>query len=155
MLSLLTKTFIPLVKMAVSYDRFMVRPALPVYTLYQLSELSHPLTPEGKKVIESQIDRIALKDLITIIYTSGTRACPQANMLFDAWYGVKKLGGMAMPEVFLSFLPLSHALERTAGYHAALMQATAQAFLDGWLSTGDIARMDEEGFGAVNARLPS
>jgi long-subunit acyl-CoA synthetase (AMP-forming) len=35
------------------------------------------------------------------------------------------------------------------------MQATAQAFLDGWLSTGDIARIDEEGFGAVNARLPS
>jgi long-chain acyl-CoA synthetase len=127
---------IPLVKMAVSYDRFMGRPALPVYTLYQLSEVSHPLTPEEKRVIESQIDRIAPEDLITIIYTSGTTGVPkgvmltQANMLFDAWYGVKKLGGMAKPEVFLSFLPLSHVLERTAGYHAALMHGCHVAFAE-------------------------
>ncbi|WP_027714864.1 long-chain fatty acid--CoA ligase [Desulfuromonas sp. TF] len=127
---------IPLVEMAISYDRFMGSPALPVYTLYQLSEVSHPLTSEERRLVEAEIDRITPEDLITIIYTSGTTGVPkgvmltQANMLFDAFYGVKKLGGMAKPEVFLSFLPLSHVLERTAGYHAALMHGCHVAFAE-------------------------
>lgn len=127
---------IPGVELIVSYERFMGEKALPVYTLYQLSEISHPLSEDEREAIETVIDGIGYDDLITVIYTSGTTGVPkgvmltQSNMLFDAHSGVNKLGGMNPGEVFLSFLPLSHVLERTAGYHAALMHGCHVAFAE-------------------------
>lgn len=127
---------IPGVEQIFSFERFMGERDMPVYTLYQLSEVSHPLTAEEKVEIEAGMDRVGPEDLITIIYTSGTTGVPkgvmltQYNMLFDAWYGLEKLGGLKPQEVFLSFLPLSHVLERTAGYHAPLMSGCHIAFAE-------------------------
>jgi len=64
--------------------------------------------------------------LASIIYTSGTTGRPKgvmlthANMLWNAYYATQcaDFGGHA---VFLSFLPLSHTLERTAGYYLAML----------------------------------
>jgi long-chain acyl-CoA synthetase len=118
---------IPGVRHVFSFERFLGEREFPVYTLYQLSEISHPLTDEEQREIETEIELVGRDDLITIIYTSGTTGVPkgvmltQYNILFDAYYGVDKLGGMSKRETFLSFLPLSHVLERTAGYYAALM----------------------------------
>ncbi len=119
-----------------SFERFLGSREFPVNTLYQLSEISHPLTEEEQGKIETGIELIGKNDLMTIIYTSGTTGTPKgvmlthANMLFDAHYGVEKLGGMTSPETFLSFLPLCHVLERTAGYHAALMYGCHIAFAE-------------------------
>lgn len=127
---------IPNVELVVSYVPFLGDPSLPVYTQYQLSELSHPLTDEEKEQIESQIDSISPKDLITIIYTSGTTGVPkgvmltQENILYDTEYGVKKMGGLKQDNTFLSFLPLSHVLERTAGYYAAFVYGNHIAFAE-------------------------
>ncbi len=127
---------IPDVVQIVSYDRFLGKPELPVYSLYQLSEVSYPLTTEEQQEIEGWIDQITPEDLITIIYTSGTTGNPkgvmlsQQNMIFDAVVGLRKLEGLDPAEVFLSFLPLSHVLERTAGYHAALMSGCHIAFAE-------------------------
>lgn len=127
---------IPGVRHVFSFERFLGKPELPVYTLYQLSEISHVLTAEEQQEIETDIEQLGHDDLITIIYTSGTTGVPkgvmltQANMLFDAHYGVTKLGGMQRRETLLSFLPLSHVLERTAGYHAALMNGCHIAFAE-------------------------
>lgn len=124
------------VELAVSYEQFLGERELPVYTLQQLSEISHPLTAEEKQGLEAEIERITPDTLITIIYTSGTTGVPkgvmltQFNMLFDACAGLSKLGGMQPGEVFLSFLPLSHVLERTAGYHAALLSGAHVAFAE-------------------------
>ncbi len=134
---LAVKDQIPDVELIISYERFLGDRAFPVYTQYQLSEVSHPLSEDEKAAIELQIDTITAKDLITIIYTSGTTGVPkgvmltQKNVLFDAVYGLKQLGGMAQQQdTFLSFLPLSHVLERTGGYYAAIYGGNHIAFAE-------------------------
>ncbi|MBM9603503.1 AMP-dependent synthetase/ligase [Desulfopila inferna] len=128
---------IPDVDLIISYERFLGDRSFPVFTQYQLSEVSHPLSEEEKEVIEAQIDAISLKDLITIIYTSGTTGVPkgvmlsQENILFDTIYGLKQLGHpLDRQETFLSFLPLSHVLERTGGYYAAIYSGSHIAFAE-------------------------
>jgi len=127
---------IPGVELIISYERFLGDRTFPVFTQYQLSEVSHPLSEEEKQVIEAQIDALTRKDLITIIYTSGTTGVPkgvmltQENVLFDTIYGLKQLGPMAKRETFLSFLPLSHVLERTGGYYAAIYSGSHIAFAE-------------------------
>ncbi len=125
---------LPNLKQVISFERFLGSPDLPVYTLYQLSEISYPITDEERAKIEAWIAEVKSTDLITIIYTSGTTGVPkgvmltQANVLYDAFYGLEKLEALSMDETFLSFLPLSHILERTAGYYAPLMTGCHVAF---------------------------
>ncbi len=127
---------IPGVEMVVSYERFLGDRSFPVYTQHQLSEISYPLKEEEQKEIEALIDAIQPDDLITIIYTSGTTGVPkgvmltQENMIFDAEAGTKKMEPTDRIETFLSFLPLSHVLERTGGYYAALMNGYHIAFAE-------------------------
>jgi len=80
----------------------------------------------GKKSKGEVSVEIAPDDVASIVYTSGTTAAPKGvmlthyNFLFDAEAAVT-----AVPvdehDVLLSFLPLSHVLERTAGYYAPLV----------------------------------
>ena len=128
---------IPRVEMVIGYERFLGERDLPVHTLYQLSEISHPVTDEERREIEAEMDSVGPDDLVTIIYTSGTTGTPkgvmlcQSNILFDAFYGNRKLHQIVPgKEVFLSFLPLSHVLERTVGYHVALMTGSHIAFAE-------------------------
>ncbi len=127
---------IPGVEMVVSYERFLGDRTFPVYTQHQLSEVSYPLQEEEQKKIEALIDAVTPDDLITIIYTSGTTGMPkgvmltQENVIFDAVTGMKKLGPTDRIETFLSFLPLSHVLERTGGYYAALISGYHIAFAE-------------------------
>ena len=128
---------IPRVEMVIGYERFLGERDLPVHTLYQLSEISHPVTDEERREIEAEMDSVGPDNLVTIIYTSGTTGTPkgvmlcQSNILFDAFYGNRKLHQIVPgKEVFLSFLPLSHVLERTVGYHVALMTGSHIAFAE-------------------------
>ncbi len=127
---------IPGLEQVISFERFLGSPDLPVYTLYQLSEISYPVSARERSEIESCIDAVLSTDLITIIYTSGTTGIPKGvmltheNVIFDAYYGLQKLEALSMNETFLSFLPLSHILERTAGYYAPLMTGCHVAFCE-------------------------
>ncbi len=127
---------IPQVELVVSFERFLGQRELPVNTLYQLSEISYPIDAADRQQIEEQIASISPDDLITIIYTSGTTGRPKGvmlthyNMLIDAWLGLRRAGEKDMDGTFLSFLPLSHVLERTAGYHAVLMSGGHIAFAE-------------------------
>ncbi|MDX9893742.1 MAG: long-chain fatty acid--CoA ligase [Patescibacteria group bacterium] len=65
-------------------------------------------------------------DVASIIYTSGTTAIPKGVMLTHQNFLVDaKASLLAAPadqhDTLLSFLPLSHVLERTAGYYAPLV----------------------------------
>lgn len=69
----------------------------------------------------------------TIVYTSGTTGPPKGvmlshmNILDNCYFGLQRMA--VYPEDrFLSFLPLSHMLERTAGYYLPMMAGSTVAF---------------------------
>jgi len=71
--------------------------------------------------------------LATIVYTSGTTGRPKGvmlshyNILWNAWAGLQHL--MVYPsDLALSFLPLSHTLERTIGFILPMMAGASVAF---------------------------
>jgi len=74
-------------------------------------------------------------DLATLIYTSGTTGHPKGvmlthgNILSDVWAG---LGGVPIfdDDLFLSFLPVSHAFERTIGQFLPLACGSEIAYAE-------------------------
>ncbi len=86
-------------------------------------ETSEPLVTQ-----ESNPDELA-----TIVYTSGTSGRPKGvmlshrNILADARAGLQAIT-IYRDDLFLSFLPLSHMLERTVGYYLPVMAGSTVAF---------------------------
>ncbi|MGO8755340.1 MAG: AMP-dependent synthetase/ligase [Gallionellaceae bacterium] len=71
--------------------------------------------------------------LATIMYTSGTSGKPKGVMLsHDNIVSNAYAGLMTFPigeqDILLSFLPLSHAFERTAGYYMSMMSGATVAY---------------------------
>lgn len=71
--------------------------------------------------------------LASIVYTSGTTGRPKGVMLSHGNMLSVAHGGIALldvyeEDVFLSFLPLSHTLERTAGYYLPIMSGSSVAY---------------------------
>ena len=89
--------------------------------------------PETVDESQLQANETAATELATIVYTSGTTGRPKGvmlshgNILSNACAGVD-----AIPcyheDVFLSFLPLSHMLERTVGYYAPMVAGSMMVF---------------------------
>ncbi len=137
------KEELPNVDLVVSFESFLGHRSFPVVTQYQLSEIDTPLADEDRRQIEAQIAEITQNDLITIIYTSGTTGVPkgvlltQRNIMINAEYGVEQLGMPQENMTTLSFLPLSHVLERTGGYYNTLMNGNHIAFAESPLTVMD------------------
>jgi long-chain acyl-CoA synthetase len=82
---------------------------------------------------ELRVIDVASKDLATIVYTSGTTGRSKGvmlshlNILWDLDSGAKIID-VYPNDIFLSFLPLSHTLERTVGYYLGIMAGSTTAY---------------------------
>jgi len=104
-----------------------------------------PLRGDGESVAAIAVDgswdgRLSLacphrQDLATLIYTSGTTGLPKGvmlshgNLLADVAAG---LGGVPIypDDLFLSFLPVSHAFERTVGHFLPVASGSEIAYAE-------------------------
>ncbi len=86
--------------------------------------------------ITNSIDRIQREEIATIIYTSGTTGEPKGVVLahrnfFANLEAVSELFECYPEDEFLSFLPLSHILERTAGHYFSCYHGATVAYAEG------------------------
>lgn len=79
-------------------------------------------------------ERVRDRDaLATIMYTSGTTGKPKGvmlshhNIVCNAWAGLQTFP-VTPDDIMLSFLPLSHAFERTACYYISMMAGSTVAY---------------------------
>ncbi|MBU1130963.1 long-chain fatty acid--CoA ligase [Patescibacteria group bacterium] len=94
--------------------------------------------PDTSEPIESEF--------CTIIYTSGTTGNPKGAMLSNQNFianieAATEYVPYTSQDVFLSFLPLSHVLERTGGYYAVLFFGGAIYFSDRQTLAEDIKKV--------------
>lgn len=82
---------------------------------------------------ELRTSECAAAELATVVYTSGTTGRPKgvmlshSNIVQNAYAGLHSIAVLPS-DVFLSFLPLCHTLERTAGYYLAMMAGSTVAY---------------------------
>jgi len=93
-----------------------------------------PLGEWLPEVGDVPIDRVRDPDsLATLVYTSGTTGPPKGVMLshrailWDAEAVQRRIPALAT-DLFLSFLPLAHAFERTLGYYLPMMAGARVAY---------------------------
>ena len=85
--------------------------------------------------VANAVKEVSLDDWLTIIYTSGTTGEPKGavlthgNILSNIESGISVLP-ITNSDVFLSFLPLSHVLERMAGHYLAYYCGTVIAYAE-------------------------
>lgn len=88
---------------------------------------------QASKADLSNLPPAKSSDLAALVYTSGTTGKPKGVMLSheNVLANVKAVVNRVTPlesDVFLSFLPLSHTFERTAGYYTPIAGGSAVVF---------------------------
>lgn len=110
-----------------------------IVTLEHIDTAGHPdnrlktageWLPDHAELAKTNLDSDALA---TIVYTSGTTGRPKGvmlshrNILWNAWRSLQMVE-CRDDELFLSFLPLSHTLERTGGYYLPMILGATVAY---------------------------
>ena len=86
-------------------------------------------------LFQQQLSQAVPDDVVTIIYTSGTTGNPKGVMLthknfVSNIYGAANVLSVDEHDTLLSFLPLCHTFERTAGYYIALSAGCTIAYAE-------------------------
>lgn len=130
------KDELPKLERVITFDRFLADRKFPVDSMLQLMEVSEELNEEDIFKIESIYNSIDTNELATIIYTSGTTGTPKGvmlthyNFISEIILGTKKITEVNENDIFLSFLPLSHVLERAVGYYIPLYRGATIAYAE-------------------------
>ncbi len=110
-----------------------------VYTFSEIQELGKKFKKENPDEYKNRYTSVKPEDLLTLIYTSGTTGEPKGVMLthsnlvtnvVDSTKHVLKERATDKDLVALSFLPLSHSLERMAGYYLMLYNKATIAYAE-------------------------
>lgn len=112
-----------------------VREALPLTTWEDALTTGARAYEENRAEIEAIRDGVTPDDLAVLIYTSGTTGNPKGVMLTHRALCTNAQAAHTALDIFesdihLSFLPLSHAFERTCGYTAMLAGGTTIAYAE-------------------------
>ncbi len=131
---------LPLVKQVVVFDESNVS-GDDELTLSKALAIGAQNTNES--LFNERLTSIQPNDLSTLIYTSGTTGNPKGvmlthnnfvsnvrNTLIEMRDPKTKQDLLTENDLYLSFLPLSHSLERTAGFHGALWMGAKTAFAE-------------------------
>lgn len=124
----------PKLKKVIILDQIDTNPAPGfVITLDELKKMGN--TPKDKGILETRYQATQPDDLITIIYTSGTTGDPKGAMLthknmLSNCEDIATYVPINDTFIVLSFLPLSHVFERTAGYYAMLFYGATIAYAE-------------------------
>ncbi|MCW9030394.1 MAG: long-chain fatty acid--CoA ligase [Gammaproteobacteria bacterium] len=113
------------------YTNKGLKDLLRIVTHQNIDEYKNPLLAQVHNWLPSSAETIKVvkidpDDLATIVYTSGTTGRPKGVMLshyniFSNAYSGAIFEHFDSDDVFLSFLPLSHMFERTAGYYMPMI----------------------------------
>ena len=104
-----------------------------IYSQDWLPDEIHNTQTQGQTIPELSSDDSDASGLATIVYTSGTTGKPKGvmlshrNILSNVSSGLRCFS-ITGEDVFLSFLPLSHTLERSIGYYLPMMSGATVAF---------------------------
>jgi long-chain acyl-CoA synthetase len=100
-----------------------------------LSDLGTKLLEMNPDSVTKAANEVTLDDWLTLIYTSGTTGEPKGailthgNLLSNIESGLSCLS-ITNQDTFLSFLPLSHVLERMAGHYLPYYSGTTIAYAE-------------------------
>jgi long-chain acyl-CoA synthetase len=121
----------------INHDKFI--------TLDNLLEKGKEYSENNPLKFEDEYKKIEPGDIATLIYTSGTTGEPKGVMLSHEnicsnVIGSVKALDLSEKDTFLSFLPLSHSFERTAGHFLPTSQGTKIYYAENLLKVAENIR---------------
>ncbi len=127
------RTRLPHLQHVFSFDR--IEGQAGVLTLDEL--IQRGAASGDSSLFEKRVATVGADDWASVIYTSGTTGDPKGVVLTHSNFVSNVIGCTEALHVdssdsFLSFLPLSHALERTGGYYVPLFKGATIAYAESY-----------------------